>query len=197
MNPDTPPSPPEVPSVPAYILAGGRSSRFGSDKARALRYGHPLILRIAAMLCDRGHSVTVVARSHDEYRDLGLATIGDLEPDLGPIGGLRTALDHRRDGWIILYSCDLLHPDSRALDILISALELNKDAEAIAFRTDRWQPFPALYHTRLATRLPHRRDHSMQSLLNEADVRPLRHAEPQMFRQANTPAQLESDADDA
>ena len=40
--------------VPGYILAGGRSRRFGTDKARAEVGGTPLLRHAAASLSARG-----------------------------------------------------------------------------------------------------------------------------------------------
>ena len=52
--------------VPAYILSGGRSSRFGSDKARALAAGKPLILHAADTVAPVAASITVVADRPDK-----------------------------------------------------------------------------------------------------------------------------------
>src|SRR4051794_14706591 len=78
-------------TFPAYILAGGQSQRFGSDKARAPLDGKPLIVHVAESLKPIASSVTVVAKDFGEYDDLGLVSIGDLQPGLGPMGGLLTA----------------------------------------------------------------------------------------------------------
>ena len=73
--PDTSPTEPDprsAPQVPAYILAGGRSVRFGSDKARALVEGEPLIRRVADGLAQVTGSITAVAQQADAYADLGV-----------------------------------------------------------------------------------------------------------------------------
>jgi len=130
--------------IPSYILAGGRSSRFGSDKARALLDGEPLLCRVARSLGDR--PVTVVATSPGAYEDLGLRTIADPRPGLGPLGGLEAALRDRGAGWILLAACDLLGLDPRWLADLERA---RGEAPAVAFRGGHWEPMPALYHTDL------------------------------------------------
>lgn len=71
--------------VPVYILAGGRSSRFGSDKARAALHGRPMIVRIAELLRPVAESMIVVAEQSDKYADLGLLTIADAIPGQGPL----------------------------------------------------------------------------------------------------------------
>ena len=48
--------------LPAYILAGGKSSRFGSDKARAQVGGEALVARIARLAREAGVSRGVVIR---------------------------------------------------------------------------------------------------------------------------------------
>lgn len=181
--------------IPAYILAGGRSSRFGSDKARALFQGQPLIARQAALLSSRARHVIVVARRAGQYQDLGLTTIADLQPDQGPIGGLRTALAHHResneDGWLMLSCCDLVILQSAWLLTLVAAVDEHPDADAIVFRDQRWQPFPGLYHTRSLEREQTWRHVSFQRALDSSFAHPLNlpHDWP-ILLQANTPQDL-------
>ncbi|MCC7146103.1 MAG: molybdenum cofactor guanylyltransferase [Phycisphaeraceae bacterium] len=163
--------------IPAYILAGGRSSRFGSDKARALFHGQPLIVRQATQLEAIVERVVVVARNTGQYEDLGLLTIGDLQPDQGPVGGLWTALRHRSqergEGWMVLTCCDLVILRPAWLTILCNAAQDGPGWDAVVFRDQRWQPFPGLYHTRLLERADVWRCSSLHRALGAAHVHPL------------------------
>ncbi len=88
------------------VLAGGRSSRFGSDKAIALWDGQRLIDRSRALLEPWCDAVVVVGRSDTDGRG-----IDDLpHPDLGPLGGIAGALDHGAShGFrcVLTISCDM------------------------------------------------------------------------------------------
>lgn len=68
------------------VLAGGRSSRFGSDKALALLDGKPLIEHAIAALATQTDAVIVCGREHGD-------SVPDRPaPDLGPLGGICAAL---------------------------------------------------------------------------------------------------------
>jgi len=86
----------EHPSIVyTYILAGGRSSRFGSDKARELINGTPQIVNLYQRFSEQRQSQAfVVAGSKEAYIDLKLPTIADATPNLGPVSGVVTALEH-------------------------------------------------------------------------------------------------------
>lgn len=131
-------------SIPAYILAGGRSSRFGSDKARALLKGEPLILRLSRALRETARPVVAVADRPGKYADLGVPTIADRVRGLGPLGGLLTALRHARHRWILLVSCDLVEIRPQWILSMLSARR--PGTLAVAFHHEHWQPMPALYH---------------------------------------------------
>jgi molybdenum cofactor guanylyltransferase len=145
-----------VVALPAYILAGGQSRRFGSDKARAALRGAPLILHVAGVLRAVGEDVTAVAEVAEKYVDFGLRTIGDLHPGAGPLAGLETALADRLDrlgaGWVVVASCDLAALRAEWVEVIagrLPAADSTIDFRAVAYRSEVWQPFPAGYHTEL------------------------------------------------
>jgi molybdopterin-guanine dinucleotide biosynthesis protein A len=134
--------------VPVYILAGGRSSRFGRDKARLEITGEPLLVHVARSLKPAAAEITVIADRPGKYRDLGFETIADLRPGLGPLGGLQAALSRGGNGWLLCASCDRIGIRPEWLQELLTG---RRDrATAVVFRGRIWQPLPALYHTSLA-----------------------------------------------
>ena len=182
--------------VPVYILAGGRSRRFGSDKARALLDGVPLITRVADMLRDVALDITVVADTPDKYADLDLPTIADPTPDLGPLAGLINALEHRLTrhgpGYLLLTACDVTTIRPPWIDQLCQ--HTLHQPPAVAFRDDKWQPMLGLYHTDLrptARRNLQSGHSSMQQLLDDAPAAalPLPPDMPENW-QINTPDDL-------
>lgn len=89
------------------VLAGGRSSRFGSDKARALMAdGRSLLDHAVAALAPHVEAVAVCGRAVE-----GLLSLADRPaPDLGPLGGLAAALHHARErGFdaVLTTGCDM------------------------------------------------------------------------------------------
>jgi len=186
--------------LPAYILAGGQSRRFGSDKARAIFHSQPLLRHVAAMLQPVASSITVVADRDGKYDDLGFRTRADREPGLGPLGGLDTALADlpTEHDWLLLCSCDALVIQPHWLTRLIASIDAGHDA--VAFRGDRWQPMPALYARTAGPVIAHwlqRDERSMQTLLDHLHTveLPLPDDWPTRW-QANTPRDLtDLDAD--
>jgi molybdopterin-guanine dinucleotide biosynthesis protein A len=72
------------------VLAGGRSSRFGSDKALAIYNRKPLIEHASEALTAQCDAIVVVGRDQP-----GFTCIPDWPaPDHGPLGGVAGALRH-------------------------------------------------------------------------------------------------------
>lgn len=72
------------------LVAGGRASRFGSDKALALLAGRPLIAWAADVVAPYCAGTVVCGREWG-----GLVSVADVPlTDLGPLGGLAGALGY-------------------------------------------------------------------------------------------------------
>ena len=83
------------------ILAGGRSSRFGSDKAAANGQGRALAEHVAALIAP--HVDATVTVGPDGIADLPRAA-------LGPLGGIAGALDYAAgNGFtnVLTIACDM------------------------------------------------------------------------------------------
>jgi molybdopterin-guanine dinucleotide biosynthesis protein A len=102
------------------VLCGGRSSRFGSDKALASFADSTVGGRVVAAL--RAADVDpVVAIGGGAGNRLGLPTVADRRPGVGPLGGLATALLWARHGRVVVVPCDLPLLDPATVTALTAA----------------------------------------------------------------------------
>lgn len=88
------------------VLAGGRASRFGADKALALWQGRPLIAHVTDALAVQCADVVICGRSWG-----GFPGLDDPAPGLGPMGGLAAALAHAVETdhtHVLVAPCDVL-----------------------------------------------------------------------------------------
>jgi molybdopterin-guanine dinucleotide biosynthesis protein A len=102
------------------VLAGGLSTRFGSDKALALLEGARLLDRAAATFGAACDAVVIVGRDDPAH-----SCIPDWPaPGLGPLGGLAAALRHARDhafGEVLSCGVDSVGLPSNLLESLAPA----------------------------------------------------------------------------
>lgn len=94
---------PSLETVTGVVLCGGRSSRFGSDKALQDVAGRTLLQRALDSLEPAAERLLVGrAYTHVEAR-----FVADLRPGLGPMAGLEAALHAAEGDWVALAGCDL------------------------------------------------------------------------------------------
>ena len=87
-----------IEGITGIILAGGKSSRFGSNKALAKFNGTPLIERAAGVLGRIFKNLMIITNSPLEYSYLKIPLYQDIVKGLGPVGGIYTGLDALDDG---------------------------------------------------------------------------------------------------
>ena len=128
-------------SCQAFILAGGASSRMGTDKSQLLIERETFTEHIANTLRQVTDSVTIVGRTPGR---LCLASVPDFYPHVGAHGGLHAALAACDRDWAIVVACDLPFVSSELFEHLAS-VRLDHDAVVPVQEDGRPQPLDALY----------------------------------------------------
>jgi molybdopterin-guanine dinucleotide biosynthesis protein A len=106
-----------VDDATAFILAGGQSSRMGSDKAALIYQGETLLKRSLAIAGQACGSV-VICGSRARYGEFG-EVVEDLEPGRGPLGGIQAALHATQTGLNLILSVDMPLIDAEFLRWLL------------------------------------------------------------------------------
>lgn len=134
-------------SVTGIILAGGRSSRLGRDKALLCFEGKPLILRLVRLLEGLCPEVLVITGEERRYMDLlDVPVVADLVKGVGPLGGLYTALAVSSHDHNLVLACDMPLLKPHLLTLLFARIELAPWAEAIVPEVrGELEPFPGVY----------------------------------------------------
>jgi FdhD protein len=110
----------KIEGVSAAILAGGASSRMGTNKALLNVDGKPIITRSYQILARLFHEVTIVTNTPEDYAFLPCRKVPDIHPGLGSIAGLHSALVNSSCGRVFLAACDMPFLNGDVIRLLCS-----------------------------------------------------------------------------
>ncbi|MTI33485.1 molybdenum cofactor guanylyltransferase [Xanthovirga aplysinae] len=88
------------------ILAGGRSSRMGKDKA-LLSLNGKLFMEYIIEAIESLTSNIIIIGQEEEYEQFGYPVYSDLIPGRGPLGGIYTGLYYSANSSNLILSCDI------------------------------------------------------------------------------------------
>ena len=186
--------------VTGGILAGGHSSRFGSNKALFSPDGETLIERAAALLRPLCHTALISA-SHanaNAYAFLELDIVEDLHSDCGPLGGLEAMLERCATSWLLVLTCDMPYVNSEALQTMISHARLSDALDDSLPRAFAWQrmsdgsisPFPLLIKRSVLPQLREQMHHEhfgVKAFLRTVDTYYIKTDSEELLRNVNRP----------
>jgi molybdopterin-guanine dinucleotide biosynthesis protein A len=94
-------------AITGVILAGGKSSRMGQNKALMSLGGHRLIDRVVHVLRDVFADLLLVTNSPAIYADLDVPKVSDVFPEKGSLGGIYSAVVHAPAPYCFVVACDM------------------------------------------------------------------------------------------
>ncbi|MBL7953070.1 MAG: molybdenum cofactor guanylyltransferase [Flavobacteriales bacterium] len=126
------------------VLAGGRSSRMGRDKALIEHNGRSLIANAVEILRPHVDELLIIG-DPSTYGRIGPLVIADDTSGQGPLGGILTALRYAWNDRSIVLACDMPNINARFIEHLKTWADRDHDA-VVAQCDGRMEPLAAVYH---------------------------------------------------
>jgi len=127
-----------------FILAGGKSSRMGQDKG-LMQLGNKLLVEYSIQLLQNVTNQIFIITSNLDYQQFGFPIISDIEPNIGPAGGILTALYYSISAQNIILGCDMPFLSLPLLEQLISE---KQNASICIFKNETFiEPLFGIYDT--------------------------------------------------
>ena len=180
--------------VTVQIMAGGRSTRMGRDKALVELGGRTLLQRALDTWQNYGGAVqlSVGAAERGALAPAGIPAVADRYRDCGPLGGLHAGLLECRTELLLLTAVDCPFVTAELADGLLAAI--GRADACVYTAAERLQPLFGLYRRTClapAAELLAAGEYKMGLLLRRVETILLPAADPAPFRNLNTPEELE------
>ncbi|MBZ5721625.1 MAG: molybdenum cofactor guanylyltransferase [Acidobacteriia bacterium] len=184
----------------AFVLAGGKSTRMGRDKAFLELDGQTLLVRALALARSVARDVQIVG-DRKKFSAFG-PVVEDVYPERGPLGGIHAALAGSATEFNLMLAVDLPFIAPPFLEYLIAQARAGGAVVTVPRTGGRWQPLCAVYRRAFATvaeRSLLAGMNKIDTLFLEVETRVLDDSEwskagfsAGMFRNLNTPEELET-----
>jgi len=130
-------------NISGIILAGGKSSRMGSDKGFLTLNGTTFISHIIETIKPLVNEIIIVSNNPD-YDVFGYTRVKDLIDDAGPLAGVYSGLYHSKNENNLILSCDVPMINNTILSKLIDSIEKQIDIVQLQSH-NKTMPLIAMY----------------------------------------------------
>ncbi|OGW02362.1 MAG: hypothetical protein A2W77_05660 [Nitrospinae bacterium RIFCSPLOWO2_12_39_16] len=128
------------------ILAGGRNSRIGQNKAFLEIGGKMIIERTIEIYKKIFDEILIITNTPEDYQYLGLKVYTDLIPNRGSLGGIYTGLHYSKSDYTFFSACDMPFLNEKVIRHIIKGA---RDYDIIVpYYKHRLHPLHAVYSKR-------------------------------------------------
>jgi molybdenum cofactor guanylyltransferase len=132
-----------------FILAGGKSTRMGTDKAFVTLEGRTLLSRMLDLARSVTPAVSIVG-AREKYAPFA-PVVEDIFPDCGPLGGIHSALCASQKDLNLILAVDVPFVSLALLQYLVRRARGAPSAMVTVARSSQgWQPLCAVYRRSFA-----------------------------------------------
>ena len=135
------------PSITVGILAGGKSTRMGENKA-LLRLEGERILKRHIKEFEGAYPVLISGAKKGLYEDFGAPVVYDEHKEIGPIEGIRRLLAESGSDYVFVLASDMPFVTKKLLSYIAEFISSDCDAYVITDE-EHIQPLCAIYHKRI------------------------------------------------
>ena len=127
-------------NISVYILCGGLSTRMQEEKGLVQFKGKAFIECIIEAVIPITQDVFLVTKN-EIYKQFGYPLVADVYENKGPVGGIYSALEHSKNEYNLILSCDIPNINTSVLQTYLLGRSNNN---AITYLVDDEREYPLI-----------------------------------------------------
>ncbi|MGN0144749.1 MAG: molybdenum cofactor guanylyltransferase [Clostridium sp.] len=124
----------------ALVLAGGKSTRMNGNNKAFLKYKDRTFIENILEVLKGFKKVYISVDDKEKYKNLNYELIEDEYKEIGPIGGIYSALKVIKEDYIFITACDMPKISVELIDIL--KYNLDTGDKCIVFEDEKGRIYP-------------------------------------------------------
>lgn len=177
--------------ITGIILAGGKSTRMGTDKGLMNYNGKPMIEHVLAPMSEVCSRVLIIT-SNEEYAQFGHQLVKDELTDYGPVMGILSGLRQSKTDLNLILSCDTPNVTQALMELLKDEIR-DHDVSAASSSTGI-HPLIAVYHKRTMSTFEQAvgaGEHRLRSVISKLNVAEVEVENELIVKNLNRPEDLQ------
>lgn len=158
--------------ITGIVLAGGKSSRMGTEKG-LLNLNGKTFVEASLSAMNPLVSETIIVSSNEDYDIFDCKRVEDLISNSGPLAGIYSGLYYSKTKYNLVLSCDIPVINTEVLEELTKVEYPDVDVVQVVSR-NKEMPLIALYHRRckrIFSKLLENNERRMRVALNQCNVK--------------------------
>jgi len=175
------------------IIAGGKSSRIGTDKA-FISYNNKMLIEYAISVI-KPIADTIIISSNTPEKIKKFKVITDIYKNIGPVAGLYSCLKASQTDVNIVIPCDTPQLTTALYKQMLSEFQKYKNLDAVVPRLPdgKVEPLIAVYSKKILPEIEKSiavDDYKLVNLLSKINTKYVDITDIEQFKNINTPADL-------
>lgn len=183
----------------ALVLAGGKSSRMNGNNKAFLKYKNNTFIENIISELGEFNKIYISVDNIEKYKSLNYELIEDEFKEIGPIGGIYSALRTMHEDYVFVTACDMPKIKKRVIEVLLNNIE--HDDKCIVFKDEEGRIYPlgGVYSKKclpIIKEMIDNHNYKLQNLVKKLDGKVLSISEcdldDELFINVNNPEEYEN-----
>lgn len=152
--------------IGALVLAGGKSRRMNGNNKAFLKYENKSFIESIIDQLRGFQNIYISVDNKEKYRNLNFTLVEDMYKDIGPMGGIYSALKMIEEKYIVVIACDMPKIKKEFIDFLCDSITENIECIVTEDEKGRICPLGGIYSKDLIGKIENMIEEKDYKLLN-------------------------------
>lgn len=160
--------------IAALVLAGGKSKRMNGNNKAFLQYKNKSFIENITGQLIGFNNIYISVDNKENYKELKFDLVEDIYTDIGPIGGIYSALKYINEDYVFVVACDMPKITKQFAKYLCDIITGEEKALVVRDKSGKIHPLGGIYSKNIIPEIEEmilQKDYKLLNLLSKVNAK--------------------------